>query len=132
MKLWTYFNESTIQNKVSDTFTLTIINKCYADVLQQVGPSTGNKITYAGATLKLRAMPWSHADGTTSTDCPVTITAYVLSGATWYSSGSVYTNVISAFSSGDMTILSSIAAYGAGSSTYSVSIKTTYTQTVTG
>lgn len=42
MKYWTYFTTSTSQTKVVDTFTITIKNRCFDDVLQITGALTGS------------------------------------------------------------------------------------------
>lgn len=130
MKFVTFFTTSTTKTEVEDRFTITIKNQCYADVLQQTGASTGAQTAYAGAILKLPAMPWAHTDGITSATCPVTIAAFVSTdgGTTWQASGTTaYTNMITAFSSGALTITPAVATYGAGTSTTSVKVKVTYT-----
>lgn len=83
MKYETYFTTSTTKSKVTDTFTITIKNRCKDDVLQQNGASTGTQTGYAGAVLKLPAMPWEHSDGITDALCPVTIASFVYDGSTW-------------------------------------------------
>jgi len=77
LKFETYFTTSTTKSKVTDSFTITIKNKCVDDNLQQTGASTASQIAYAGAVLKLQAMPWQHSDGITDAICPVTIASFV-------------------------------------------------------
>lgn len=113
-----------------DTFTLTIRNRCFNDVLQKASATT-DKTAYAGVTMTIPAISYTHSDGLTDTDCPVTITQFVSSdnGATWQSSGAVYTEMISAAVSGKLTLIPSIATFGTTGSTRLV--KVVYTNGVT-
>lgn len=123
-------------NTVEDIFNLTINNKCYADVLQQLS-STSTKEAYSGATMKLPAMQFSHSDGFTTTICPVAITYQVSedNGGTWFSSGvATYDNLIPAggTSNGAVTIVPVNSAFASGTSTRRRDVRVTYTNSVTG
>jgi hypothetical protein len=78
-------------------------------------------------------MPWSHVDGVTNAICPVTIASYVWDGSVWQPSGNAaYTNLITLFTSGALTITPAVGTYGSGTAIRNVDVKTTYTQTITG
>jgi len=85
--------------------------------------------------MKIPAIQWAHKTGITDTDCPVTVTVAVSinSGTAWVTTGSDYTNVISAATAGALTLSPTIAAFGAGSDTASTrrDIKVTYTNSIT-
>jgi hypothetical protein len=96
---------------------LTIYNKCYDDFLQNLS-STSDKTAYAGVTMKIPAIQYSHKTGVTDTDCPVTITYEVSTdNATWFSSGANYTTLISATSNGALTIIPAAGTFGSGTDT---------------
>jgi len=71
--------------------------------------------------MKIPAIQYSHKTGITSTDCPVTITYEVSTdNATWVSTGTDYTDLISTTSTGALTIIPATATFGAGSDTASI------------
>jgi hypothetical protein len=123
---------------IIDNFTLTIslsstILTCTSDALQLI-TSTSAKTAYAGVTLTNPGINYLHGDGFTDASCPVTVTYYVSSdaGATWKSSGTVFTNLISSTNNGALVIIPSVSAFGSGTSTSSMLVKVLYTLQATG
>lgn len=85
--------------------------------------------------MKIPAIQYSHKTGLSDTDCPVTITVEVSidSRTNWVSTGANYSNLVSATSSGALTLIPSSATFGSGTDTAFTrrDIRVTYTNSVT-
>lgn len=74
--------------------------------------------------MTIPAIQYAHSDGVTDSDCTLTITYFVSdnNGATWASSGTVYTDLVNATSNGKLTLIPNLTTFGSTSATRLVKV----------
>jgi hypothetical protein len=125
---------SYVAGKNVNSFTITINNKCQAQTVTLGNlPGSSAITTYSGAQQIVPAITYSLSDNTNPCSGYVTVLVQVSSdgGTTWFSTGNVYSNLLSSENTNLNLILApATSAFDSGTTNYSrlvkVSVKSRY------